>query len=271
VPSGLFGEASLIAKDINKSHAEALAKAIAAVGTSDHLARLIDLIAATVSHDRVTVVRYSRSERPEFVAHRNYSDAMVRKYLDTYYVHDPFYAHWRRDGRPGVVALRHWHDRRGPYIAEFLSESVIRDELGVLLDDGGGWCLGIFLDRSRTVFSTTERQRLETQFPVFAAIHALDIGMRARDAGRQTNAPQPGREPVPPPGKGLPQGLWPSLSAREKQLVQLILAGHPPAAIAIKLKIAPGTVKNHRRRIYDKLDITTERELFLQYMDFRQD
>ncbi|TGQ88614.1 response regulator transcription factor, partial [Mesorhizobium sp. M1C.F.Ca.ET.204.01.1.1] len=26
-----------------------------------------------------------------------------------------------------------------------------------------------------------------------------------------------------------------------------------------------GTVKNHRRRIYEKLDITTERELFLQF------
>jgi DNA-binding CsgD family transcriptional regulator len=27
-------------------------------------------------------------------------------------------------------------------------------------------------------------------------------------------------------------------------------------------------VKNHRRRLYDKLDITTERELFLRYLDW---
>jgi hypothetical protein len=46
--------------------------------------------------------------------------------------------------------------------------------------------------------------------------------------------------------------------------VQLILAGHPTASIAARLCIAVGTVKNHRRRIYEKLDITTERELFLQ-------
>ena len=33
------------------------------------------------------------------------------------------------------------------------------------------------------------------------------------------------------------------------------------------MNITVGTVKNHRRRIYEKLDITTERELFLQYFE----
>jgi DNA-binding CsgD family transcriptional regulator len=54
---------------------------------------------------------------------------------------------------------------------------------------------------------------------------------------------------------------------RERELVDLILAGHPSATIADRLRITLGTVKNHRRRIYDKLDITTERELFLQYFE----
>ena len=30
-------------------------------------------------------------------------------------------------------------------------------------------------------------------------------------------------------------------------------------------------MKNHRRRIYEKLDITTERELFLQFFQHRAD
>lgn len=65
----------------------------------------------------------------------------------------------------------------------------------------------------------------------------------------------------------LPPGLWPELSAREREVVRLVLAGHPSSGIAVNLGITPGTVKNHRRRIYGKLDITTERELFLQYID----
>jgi len=51
----------------------------------------------------------------------------------------------------------------------------------------------------------------------------------------------------------------------------LILAGHPTANIAERLGITVGTVKNHRRRIYEKLDITTERELFLQFFQHRVD
>ena len=48
----------------------------------------------------------------------------------------------------------------------------------------------------------------------------------------------------------------------------LVLEGHPSATIAKRLGIGRGTVKNHRRRLYDKLDITTERELFLRYLEW---
>ena len=39
-------------------------------------------------------------------------------------------------------------------------------------------------------------------------------------------------------------------------------------ALVARLGIGRGTVKNHRRRLYDKLDITTERELFLRYLEW---
>lgn len=243
----------------------ALAAAIAAVGSAAHVDRLIDLIAAIVPQDRVTVVRYSATDRPEFVSHRNYSDAMVRKYLDTYYVYDPFYAHWRKRQEPGVVVLK--GPARGPYIAEFLDQSVIRDEVGVLLDDGPGWCLGIFLDRSQGHFSKAEVTRIEARFPVFAALHALDT--RARQPGfKRTSQPvRAGAEPASQKSYALAPGLWPELTGRERQIVQHTLSGHPTASIARRLGISPGTVKNHRRNIYRKLDITTERELFLQFIN----
>lgn len=59
------------------------------------------------------------------------------------------------------------------------------------------------------------------------------------------------------------------LTPREQQIVQLILQGYPTETIARKLGISRGTVKNHRRRLYYKLDITSERELFLRYLDSR--
>ncbi|MBO9451963.1 helix-turn-helix transcriptional regulator [Tropicibacter sp. R16_0] len=53
------------------------------------------------------------------------------------------------------------------------------------------------------------------------------------------------------------------LTQREISICQLALRGFPSASIAEQLGIAVGTVKNHRKSIYRKLDITTERELFL--------
>ena len=252
----------------NRASLDALAKAIAGVGSATHVDSLVDLIGTLVKHDRVTVVRYSATQRPEFVSYRNYSSEMVRKYLDTYYVHDPFYAHWRKNQKPGIFTLRNTEQqKRGPYISEFLGESVITDEVGVLLSDGGDWCMGIFLDRSAGKFSRNETAKLEDRLNVFAALHALDIQARSPNFRRTAQPTLPGAQPDEKRNAEIPVSLWPSLSDREREVVQLALSGYPTQRIAKKLGIAPGTVKNHRRRIYDKLDITTERELFLQFID----
>jgi DNA-binding CsgD family transcriptional regulator len=60
----------------------------------------------------------------------------------------------------------------------------------------------------------------------------------------------------------------PELTPRERDIVQLVVEGYPSATIAQRLGISRGTVKNHRRRLYDKLDITSERELFLLYVSW---
>ncbi len=246
----------------------ALARAIAAIGTDEHVDRLIDLIGADIHHDLVTVTRYSATKMPEFVKHRGFSDEMVRHYLASYYVFDPFYAAWRRERRLGIVPLKRLADdevKRGQYIAGFLAQSEIVDEVGILLEDGGDWCLGIFLDRSSKPFRDREIALLDERLTVFSALHALDIKARGPNFLRTLAPSGPAASPRIP---SIPAGLWPELSQRERDLVQLVLAGHPTAAIAERLGITVGTTKNHRRRIYEKLDITTERELFLQFFEF---
>jgi DNA-binding CsgD family transcriptional regulator len=258
--------AIVLAEPSDRRITDALAGAIAGIGSDRHVDRMVDLIRELVPQDLVTVTRYSTTQRPEFIAHRNFSDEMVARYLDIYYLHDPFFHYWRRHCRPGVVPLRSLaggHVKRGRYVVEFLAQSVICDEVGVLLDDGTGWCLGIFLDRSHKAFSSAEIARLEEQFPVFAALHALDIKSRQPGFMRTDQPPAIARKI----DERLPDQLWPELSSRERQLVGLILAGYPTALIAQRLNISVGTVKNHRRSIYRKLDITTERELFLQYFE----
>ncbi len=56
------------------------------------------------------------------------------------------------------------------------------------------------------------------------------------------------------------------LTPRERDIVRLIFLGYPNVKIAERLNLSINTVKNHRKRLYLKLDITTERELFLTVM-----
>ena len=249
----------------------ALAGAIEGTTTPGHLDRLIDLVGEIVPHDLVTVTRYSVTDRPAFVSHRRYSDAMIRRYLDVYYAYDPFCAFWRRERRPGIVPLLRLADKHvkdGRYMAEFLKQSVICDEVGVLVPDGDGCCLGLFLERADRRFTRTEVASLEATFPILAALHALQRRSRTGTEAVQGLGSSPHQEG--PIGEHGPSAdSWLELSAREREVATLILAGHPNAGIARRLGIAVGTVKNHRHSIYAKLDITTEREMFLQSSRFR--
>jgi len=57
-----------------------------------------------------------------------------------------------------------------------------------------------------------------------------------------------------------------AITPREADIFRLALLGFPNSGIASQLDISVGTVKNHRWRLYSKLDITTERELFFLFL-----
>lgn len=57
-----------------------------------------------------------------------------------------------------------------------------------------------------------------------------------------------------------------AITPREAEIFRLALLGFPNLGIAKRLGISVGTVKNHRWRLYTKLDITTERELFRLFL-----
>lgn len=78
------------------------------------------------------------------------------------------------------------------------------------------------------------------------------------ESGSHSLSPKPAQDPV--------TSYWPELTARETQIVRLILDGEPSSAIATRLGITHGTVKNHRARIYEKLAVASERELFSAYL-----
>lgn len=65
----------------------------------------------------------------------------------------------------------------------------------------------------------------------------------------------------------LKEFLHDQLTPREREIVKFIISGYPSSLIAEKLSLSVGTIKNHRKRLYYKLNITTERELFLMFLN----
>jgi DNA-binding CsgD family transcriptional regulator len=244
----------------------ALGEAARAIGTDAFHPALLEALRGLVRHDVATVVRYSASTKPVFLLHHGFSDELARLYETTFSAFDPFQAYWSSSQQPGVVSLDRVSAeavKRGRYVREFLHASRISDELGLFLPPVKGSSVALFLERSNGRFARRERALLEDFFPLFAGLATAHQRL-------------PADEPLPVPrgataeaDAGLAaalQGMAPDLTPRERDIVALVLEGHPTATIAKRLNVAHGTVKNHRLRIYEKLDITSERELFLAYL-----
>nr|WP_244625004.1 MULTISPECIES: helix-turn-helix transcriptional regulator [Rhizobiaceae] len=56
------------------------------------------------------------------------------------------------------------------------------------------------------------------------------------------------------------------LTRREIEITSLILRGHSSRSIAETLNIAEGTVKIHRKNIYQKLGASSQSELFSMFI-----
>ena len=56
------------------------------------------------------------------------------------------------------------------------------------------------------------------------------------------------------------------LTAREAEIVELVLKGNSSDAIGKQLGIATGTVRIHRKNIYMKLGISSQGELFSRFV-----
>ncbi|WP_339670753.1 helix-turn-helix transcriptional regulator [Dasania marina] len=57
------------------------------------------------------------------------------------------------------------------------------------------------------------------------------------------------------------------LTAREREVVRLILGGHSLRSAAERLSLSESTLKQHRWHIYNKLDVSSQSELFFLFID----
>ena len=110
---------------------------------------------------------------------------------------------------------------------------------------------------SRKRYTQAEIALLQTITPWMLALmrqrHRIEA-LHALQASAAVEAPLP----MPPHGSAQ-RG---KLTAREMEIMQLLLSGFSSKGISQKLNISPETVKAHRKHVYAKLGVKSHPELF---------
>ncbi|MEZ5832492.1 MAG: helix-turn-helix transcriptional regulator [Dongiaceae bacterium] len=182
------------------------------------------------------------------------------KYHDGPYLLDPFYNRFlagEADGCYRLAELAPEGFLRSEYFASYYHLLEFSDELGLLASLGPDDCahLSITRRRGRPRFNRRDHDWLAAAAPL------------VRDAVRRMNETQ---HAAPTDRTAVHDSLRRAyrhfgsslLTERERDVVHLLLRGNSAKAIARALQISPETARNHLKRVYPKLGVASQAELF---------
>lgn len=249
---------------------EGLAAALGALETQHFARALVRALGAVATFDYSVIFAYRGAERPldlfdNFSAERR--DVFVTAYQAGPYLLDPFY-HAARDRVPaGLYRLRDLAPDRFyqcEYYLSYYAQTGLAEEIGFFLAPSPDVTVVLSLMRTgqRTAFTRPEMARLKAVAPVVTAAAARNW----RHLGRTEPRGEAALHSDADLAKVFNAAGRRRLTRRECEVGALVLRGHSSEAIARLLRIAPGTVKIHRKNIYAKLGIASQAELFSLFL-----
>jgi DNA-binding CsgD family transcriptional regulator len=245
------------------------------LGTRHFYQAALRVVSALVPGEFEAITVYSRQARPQMLhfeaTSKDISEDEVARilglYKAAYFRFDPFYRYWREVGRPGVLSVYEIPDllqRDARFIASYMPEMRMSDDVLIFLPIPNGRAVALSRERNWR-FEEMETDRLRLIYPLLAGLNESHVrAVAATGTGEpfpidedESSAPSP-LDFVAAVDDFTASGFTP----REREIVSCILAGYPNDYIAKKLAIGVGTIRNHRKRLYAKLDVTSEREVF---------
>ncbi len=162
------------------------------------------------------------------------------------------------DRAPAIVRLRREEIADTAYREQLWDRFGLVDRLSALALVDGHWsAFNLYRDRAGGPFEARELAR-------FAALAPLLLALLGRHLAALQPAAQegPATRLTPEAAEAMLHRLPARLSAREREVCALTLAGHTREGIGLALGIAPSSVATLRRRAYAKLAIHGAGELF---------
>ncbi len=218
-----------------------------------------------------TVIFGYRSEERPLDLHDDFGpekrDIFVTMYQAGPYLLDPFFHASRNQVPPGLYRMRQLAPDRfyqSEYYRSYYKQTGLAEEIGFFLatGDGARVVISLMRDGHSQAFNAREMTALHAVAPVVIAAAERNwrgLGQRFDSAPETLPAEAALREAFAAFGRH-------RLTQRESEVVAMVLRGHSSDAIAGALRIAPGTVKIHRKNIYAKLGIGSQAELFCMFL-----
>ncbi|MDA7966502.1 helix-turn-helix transcriptional regulator [Ruegeria sp.] len=236
------------------------------VDQPDFFQLLSDVLKKWCDFTGITLFEFSPGLPPRFLfSDGDEYDSEMTEYLGGLYLLDPMYDLFTQGTRSGVVRFN-LEDREAFQVpdtfARYWRMIIGRHEVGCFLPIGQDRCvhMSVFLDFDG---AGTVEDLLNTLLPLLSELTDRHLSPKdARNADtvisdRQFHAGV--SRVLADFGKGL-------LTAREKEITQLLLRGHSAKSIARILGISPGTVAIHRSKIYKKLNVSGQGDMFAEFV-----
>jgi DNA-binding CsgD family transcriptional regulator len=245
-----------------------LARLLLSLGKPDFADRLLAAAGAGLPHDAAALMVFHPAAPPAVLvdrlkpAERAY---LYGDYLTGVYTLSPFYRAAQKLKAPRVARVRDIAPKgfaQSEYHRRYFALIGVDDMLGFLIPASDSETVFMSFSRStgRPRFTARDARALEAMAELLAAAVTRHCEIAGPLASRHIAAAA-----SPAAHRALPTGL----TAREAEVVNLVLEGHSAREIGAALKISGETVRVHRRNIYDKLGISSQGELFRWFLASR--
>ena len=241
------------------------------IDREDFLQRLGGCLAQLVDFDNFIVFRFQERCAAELVA-TTLDFARLRgdmaPYIDGLHLLDPFYiaaTAGRRRGFLRMAEVAPESFEESEYFRIFYKDVHVIDEARFVVELDGSELIHVFLERENpnVLYSAAELQTLKALEPLVEGLLEKHWEWRGMSASVHGAA----RTPLAFGVRSVIGNLKrKALTAREIDIVELTIKGHSAKSIAHELSISEGTVINHKRNIYAKLDISSQSQLFHMFL-----
>ncbi len=253
-----------------------LAETISALKSSSFTPKLMRLIRSIVNFDCAVALGYTEGKHPIYLydSIESERELLFKHYLTASFQNDPFYQQLKTSKQQGIFtskditydAIEHQN-----YYQQFYAHTGWKDELSMLIEiEPERWVIFYFgcTDENKR-FSKHQIQQLKSHFAVIQSLSQQHWQQTrftlSEPASSDKPCPSSIRETIE---RTLDIFGQEQLTKREQQVLTLIIQGFDSKEIALELDISEGTVKNHRKKIYAQLNVSSLSELFRLFLNF---